>query len=178
MVKEQSYNNNNGVKMIKNKLSLMALALAALSTQAFAGTATATFQATATLNSACTVSASTVSFGAITPAATGTAAATGTVTSTCSNNVPYTLAINGGVSADISARTMAGAASGNTDKLAYNLYTESAATNIWGDGVKGKTVGLTGTGIAQTSTVYGQLSLNQYLKPDTYTDNLTVTLAY
>lgn len=178
MVNEQSYNNNNGVKMIKNKLSLMAIALAALSSQAFAGTATATFQATATLNSACTVSASTVSFGPITPAATGTATATGTVTSTCSNNVPYTLSINGGVSTDISNRTMAGAASGNTDKLAYNLYSDAAFTTVWGDGVKGQKVSLTGTGIAQQSTVYGQLSLNQYLKPDTYTDNLTVSLAY
>lgn len=164
--------------MIKNKLSLIAIALTAISSQAFAANATATFQATATLNSACTVSADTVSFGPITPAATGTAGATGTITSTCSNNVPYTLSINGGVSTDISARTMAGATSGNTDKLAYNLYTDATYTNVWGDGVKGKTVGLTGTGIAQTSTVFGQLSLNQYLKPDTYTDNLTVTLAY
>ena len=164
--------------MIKSKISLLAITLAAMSSQAFAGTATASFQATATLNSACVVSAGNVSFGAITPAATGTAAAQGTVTSTCSKNVPYTLSINGGSSGSITARTMAGAASGNTDKLAYNLFTDAAFTTVWGDGTAGQKVSMTGTGIAQTSTVYGNLSLNQYLKPDTYTDNLTVTLAY
>ena len=48
-----------------------------------------------------------------------------------------------------------------------------------GDGTAStSTVGLTGTGADQTSTVYGKLSLNQYVKPDTYTDNLTVTLSY
>lgn len=164
--------------MIKSKISLMAIALAALSSQAFAGTATATFQATATLNSACVVAASNVSFGSITPAATGTAPAQGTVTSTCSKNVPYTLSINSGSSGSITARTMAGATSGNTDKLAYNLYTDAAFTTVWGDGTAGQKVSLTGTGAQQSTTVFGSLSLNQYLKPDTYTDNLTVTLAY
>ena len=163
--------------MIKSKISLLALALAAISSQAFAGSATANFQANATLSSACTVTASNVSFGTITPAATGTVTANGTITSTCSNNVPYTLAINAGAGT-IAARTMAGGTSGNTDKLAYNLYTSSALTTVWGDGTTGSTVGMTGTGAVQTNTVYGSLALNQYLKPDTYTDNLTVTLAY
>ena len=164
--------------MIKSKLSLVALALAAISSQAFAGTATGTFQATATLSSSCLVSATNVNFGTITPAATGTTAATGTISSTCSKNIPYTLSINAG-SGTFATRTMGGAASGNTDKLNYNLYTEVAATNIWGDGTASTVkVSLTGTGASQSSTVFGQLPLNQYLKPDTYTDNLSVTLAY
>lgn len=163
--------------MIKTKLTMVALALAAISSQAFAGSTSANFQATATLNSSCVVTATNVSFGTITPAATGTATATGTITSRCSNNVPYSLSINAGTGT-IAARTMGGAATGNTDKLAYNLYTEAAATNIWGDGTTGVKVSMTGSGIDQTNTVYGQLALNQYLKPDTYTDNLTVTLAY
>ena len=48
----------------------------------------------------------------------------------------------------------------------------------YGDGTTGAKVSLTGTGSTQNSTVYGKLSLNQYIKPDTYTDNLTVTLSY
>ena len=166
--------------MIKSKISLLALALAAISSQAFAGTTSANFQSTATLSSSCVVSATNVNFGTITPAATGTTTATGTITSTCSNNVAYSLSISAGSSAAITARTMVGGTAGNTDKLAYNLYTESALTNVWGDGTTGNgaKVSLTGTGIAQTSTVFGSLALNQYLKPDTYTDNLTVTLAY
>ena len=147
--------------MIKSKISLLAIALAAISSQAMAATATGTFQATATLNSACVVSASNVNFGAITPAATGDATATGTITSTCSKNVPYSLAISSG-SGTFASRTMAGAASGNTDKLNYNLYTEEAATMVWGDGSASTVkINATGTGIAQQNTVFGKLSLNQ-----------------
>lgn len=145
---------------------------------AMAGTATATFQVTATVNSACVVSATNVAFGTITPAATGTSTATGTITSTCTKTTPYTLAISAGSSASVAGRTMVGGTAGNDDKLAYNLYTSNTYTTPWGETVGTNTVGLTGTGTAQTSTVFGRLDLNQYLKPDTYTDNLTVTLAY
>lgn len=157
---------------------MLALALAAISTQSFAGTTTGNFQSTATLSSSCLVSATNVNFGTITPAATGTTAATGTITSTYSKDVSYTLKMSSGFSSDVMARTMWGTP-GNTDKLSYNLYTEVAATNIWGDGSGSSVkVNLTGTGTSQSSTVFGQLPLNQYLKPDTYTDNLSVTLAY
>lgn len=164
--------------MIKLKQSLLALALAAVSVSSFAGTATANFQSTATVSSSCSISATNVAFGTVTPAATGSATATGTITSRCSNAVAYTMAINAG-SGTLASRTMAGGVAGNTDKLAYNLYTDAGATQVWGDGsASTSTVGLTGTGADQTSTVYGKLALNQYVKPDTYTDNLTVTLAY
>ena len=73
---------------------------------------------------------------------------------------------------------MAGLTNGNTDKLAYNLYQDSGYATLWGDGTTGSKVSLTGTGSTQTSTVYGTLSLNQYIKPDNYADNLTVTLTY
>ncbi|WP_175789436.1 Csu type fimbrial protein [Burkholderia cenocepacia] len=162
---------------MKNKINILCFALAVISSQAVAGTATATFQATATLSSSCVVSATNVNFGTITPEATGTTTATGTITATCSNNVPYNLAISAG-SGTTASRTMLGAGSDNTDKLAYNLYTSSSLTTVWGETVGTDTVGLTGNGQAQSSTVYGSLSNNQYLKPDTYTDNLTVTLSY
>lgn len=68
---------------------------------------------------------------------------------------------------------------GNTDKLKYNLFTEVAATSIWGDGTTGTSTGTaTGNGAAQVKTIYGQLPLNQYLKADSYSDSLVVTLSY
>lgn len=164
------------------KKGILATLLAAVGVMgaqsAMAGTASATFQVTATVNAACVVSATNVAFGTVTPAATGTLPATGTITSTCTKTTPYTLAISAGNSGSVAARTMAGATSGNTDALAYNLYTTSTYTTPWGETVGTNTVALTGTGAAQTSTIFGQLPLNQYLKPDTYSDNLTVTLAY
>ena len=157
----------------KGLVASLVAGLAALSaSSAMAGTATTTFQVTATVAASCVVSATNVAFGSITPAATGNASATGTITSTCTKSTPYTLNINAGGSGSIAARTMGGAVSGNTDKLAYNLYTDAAYANLFGDGSgTSKNVSLTGTGAAQTTTVYGNLALNQYLTPDTYTDN-------
>lgn len=163
----------------KGILATLVAAIGVMSAQsAMAATASATFQVTATVNSACIVSTENVAFGTVTPAATGMLPATGKITSTCTKTTPYTLAISAGTSGEIANRTMAGATSGNADKLAYNLYTSNTYATVWGETVGSNTVGLTGTGTAQTSTIFGRLSLNQYLKPDTYTDNLTVTLAY
>lgn len=163
--------------MNKFKLSLIALAFTAISSQAFATSGSASLQTTATMNPACVVAANNITFGTITPAATGTATATGTITSTCSRSVSFTLAINAG-SGTVTQRLMAGAILENTDKLAYNLYTAADHTTVWGDGTTGSTVAGVGTGSSQTNTVYASLPLNQYLKSDTYTDNLTVTLTY
>lgn len=163
----------------KGILATLVAAFGVMSAQsAMAATTSATFQVTATVNSACIVSASNVAFGTVTPAATGVLPATGTITSTCTKTTPYTLAISAGSSGDITNRTMTGATAGNEDKLAYNLYTSNTHTTVWGETVGVNTVGLTGTGTEQKTTVFGQLSLNQYLKPDTYADNLTVTLSY
>lgn len=161
-------------------VSLLAGIVGLASSSAMAGSVTANFQATASIAATCVVSATNVAFGSFTPAASGNAAATGTITSTCTKSTPYTLAINAGSSASIPARTMGGAATGNTDKLAYNLYTDSGHTTLFGDGTTGNgtKASLTGTGAAQTTTVYGNLALNQYITPDNYADTLTVTLAY
>lgn len=50
---------------------------------------------------------------------------------------------------------------------------------VWGDGNNWTvTVGLSGTGSSQITVIYGFLQRNQYIRPDSYSDNLTVTLAY
>lgn len=164
---------------MKAKLSFLVAALVlGCATHVIAGTSTATFQAAATLNAGCVVKAMNVNFGNMTPSATGTLSGSGGVVATCSKNLPYTLSISAGTSGDISSRTMMGAIADNKDKLSYNLYIDSAATNIWGDGATGKTITQNGAGAPIMNTIFGKLSLNQYLRPDTYTDNLTVTLTY
>ena len=64
------------------------------------------------------------------------------------------------------------------NKLNYNLYTDNTYSKVWGQTAGTDTVDLTGDGTAQTSTVYGKLDLNQYVKADSYSDNLTVTINY
>ena len=144
-----------------------------------ANAATATFQVTATVASSCLVSATELAFGSITPTEAATELAkTSTISVTCSNTHPYTVNVgfgaNGGTEAN---RFMKNSA--NADKLAYNIYTEAAHTNVLGDGTGvSKNVPLVGTGAAQTVTVYGKLLQNQFVSAGTYADTLTVNVAY
>lgn len=165
-------------KLFKQGLVSSAVAIAAFaSMSANAATpVTAQLNTSATISSACRIAAQDISFGTVTPAASGDVTATGNLTATCTNGTAYKITISAGNSGSDAARTMKGA-TGNNDVFAYNLYSDAAFANIWRstevDGVGG-----TGNGAAQTLTVHAKAPLNQYLKPDTYTDVLTVTLAY
>ena len=70
------------------------------------------------------------------------------------------------------------------NKLQYNLFTTAAFNQIFGDGSgTSKTVAGTGAGVATANavTVFGQLpdsAANQAAVPGSYTDTITVTVAY
>ena len=157
-----------------------ALAMAgAVSAPALAETASAPLQVTATVLKSCELSTSPVAFGTVTPSLTGVADATGAVDVVCTKSTPYTLALSTGTnSSDFVARNMVGGG-GNTDQLAYNLYTTAARTTVWGDATAGtSTVAGTGTGAVVSHAVYGRLSKNQFVTPDNYLDVVTATLTY
>jgi spore coat protein U-like protein len=158
-----------------------ALALGALSAMsAQAGTASNTFQVTATISSSCTVSGSTLNFGsAIDPLAAATPLdATSTLTVVCTNTTPYTVALNAGINAggasNFTARTMKSGA--NT--LGYQIYLDSGRSTVWGDGTASSTKAGTGTGSAQSLTVYGRIPSLANVIPGSYTDTVTVTVSY
>ncbi|WP_426057294.1 Csu type fimbrial protein [Janthinobacterium sp. PSPC2-1] len=165
--------------MKKGKI-LAALLVTFASSTAMAGSATSNFQASAVLEGSCTLTATNVDFGTInqSEATNGT----GTITYICSKSVPYYVTINAGSYGSVAARKMAGAVAGNTDKLAYNLYADAATQIIvsgnryGGDG--GFSYSGDGTGKVETITVYGKVESGQYIKPDTYADNLTVSVYY
>ncbi|UXH79395.1 Csu type fimbrial protein [Roseateles amylovorans] len=168
------------IQRIAVGLALMATA-AATSVTATASTVGTTFQVTATIVSACTVSGSTLNFGsAIDPLATATPLdGTSTLTVTCSNTTPYAVALNAGANAggasNFSARTMTNGA--NT--LAYQLYLDSGRSTVWGDGTaSSSTKAGTGSGSAQTLSVYGRIPSLANVVPGAYTDTVTVTITY
>lgn len=165
-------------KLFKQGLLSSAVAIAAFaSVSANAATpVTANLNTSATISSSCQIAATDVNFGTVTPAATGDAVATGKITATCTNGTGYHITISAGNSGDETQRTMKGA-TGNTDAFKYNLYSDAAHAQVWKSAELQGVAG-TGNGDKQELTVYGKASLNQYLKPDTYNDTLTVTLAY
>lgn len=170
--------------MRKNVITPIAagILLAAAGT-ASAATRTTTFGVSANVAANCLVSASPMSFGDY----DGTAPRPGSsdISVRCSNGAPYTLALNVGTTtgASFAQRLLAF----GTNTLEYNLYTSSAYTSIWGDGVGGSTATVTGTGTGmsnasiQTRTVYGELVnsvANQDAPVGSYSDTITVTIEY
>jgi spore coat protein U-like protein len=162
------------VKSVVPAVVLGLLTLGLTSTSASAATQTATILVTANVVDSCTISASALSFGAY----SGTALpAQATLTVTCTDLGTYTVGLNGGTTTGGTdqARKLAGPG-GNT--LNYNLYTTSALTTIWGNTSANHWQSGTGTGSAQTLTVYGNITAGQTLHVGSYTDSVTATITY
>lgn len=168
--------------MIKNKISLLTLVFFSLINNAVAGSTSANFESNATLNSSCVVSTNNIDFGNINPAATGNATLQGNISAICSKGVEYYLYISAGSSNDVRNRAMVGSG-GNTDTLKYNVYVTGDHSLIWTDLASqgGGGLGAAGTygnSNTQNFPIFVKIPLNQYIKPDTYSDSLVVTLMY
>lgn len=131
---------------------------------------------------ACSVSATGVAFGIYDTTAASPNEATGTISVNCtllSGLGGYTISLSMGSSGSYAARTMT--SGGST--LSYNLYTDAARTQIWGNGSGGSaTVGsfalvalLGGLG---THQVYGRIPARLAANPGSYTDTIIVTVTY
>ena len=106
---------------------------------------------------------------------------TTTLSVKCTKNSPYTVGLNAGVTtgSTIAARPMANGA----DTMAYQLYTDSARTTVWGNSATAPTwVSGTGAGLgtAQVLTVYGRVATGQTnLAVGSYAETtMTVTVTY
>lgn len=165
--------------MIKKTHKLLTLTFLAIFSQAFAEEGTTNIQSSATLNPTCLISASNINFGVISTSPSGEQPATGIISLICNKDQPYRISVGAGKSGVVTARTMVGADINNTDTLKYNLYIDTETTQYLGDAFKGG-FSITGqaSGSMQAITIYSKLSLNQYLKPDIYSDNLTIKVDY
>ena len=135
--------------------------------------ATTQFTLTVSIQAACTISANPLSFGNYTGAQLRS---TTTLSITCTNLAPYTVGLNAGTTtgATVTNRMMTGP-SGAT--LNYSLFSNSGYTTNWGNSTGSWMIG-TGTGAAQTLTVYGQIPANQRTWSGRYTDTITATITY
>jgi spore coat protein U-like protein len=167
-----------------NKFKTLALSAATASVllsaiapaQAQASTSTATIAVSASVLSSCGVTALPLAFGTYSPTqATNTTAST-TIAVTCTNGTPYNIGmgLGSGSGATVSARKMT--AGSNT--LTYNLYQDSGYSTQWGTTIGTNTQTGTGSGLAQTITVYGSITALQSVPAGSYTDSITVTLTY
>ncbi|MCB8876872.1 Csu type fimbrial protein [Acidisoma silvae] len=169
-------------------LALVLLAGAGFAVKAEAASpATATFQVTMTITKACVVTAGTgskIALGSVTATAVNTKGSNA-ITVACSKTTPYYIGLAPSNASTTGAGTMttSDALAGNTDKVPYQLYSDSSYSVVWGNTATSTTVGNgvsgTGTGIANTSslTVYAEAPSADYT-PDAYADTVTVNVNF
>jgi len=154
--------------------------LAATAGPALGATATTTMSVSATVANTCVVTASPLAFGTVTGLLSGsTVTATTTLAVTCTNGTAYNVGLGPGQgsSATVSARKMT--LTGGTKTLTYSVYQDSSHSQVWGNTVGTDTVSGTGTGLAQTLNVYGQIASGQStVAVGSYTDTVNVTVTY
>lgn len=161
--------------------ALLGLALAGLSGASQASsTTTTTFQVQITLVASCAISASNLNFGSGIGLLTSAVNGSTTLSVTCSNSTPYTVGLDAGTvsGSTVTTRLMAGTTAGNTSTtMQFQLYSDSGRTTTWGN-ASGSWISGTGSGSAQSLTVYGQVPAQSTPKPDTYQTTITATVTY
>ena len=124
----------------------------------------------------CTISSSGLEFGVYDPLDPSPLDGTGGITYTCGTHIIVTIVITSGASASLD-RAMTGGA----DRLAYNLYLDSARTKVWGDGALGTSVYVDlnpPKDAAVGVPVYGRIPARQSVAEGRYTDNLEVLMVF
>jgi spore coat protein U-like protein len=108
---------------------------------------------------------------------TAAVAAQANLSVTCTNNAPFSVSLGPGViGTGPTTRKMTKGA----ESITYGLYQDSAHTMPWGDAAAGAATILsaTGTGAAQTLTVYGLVPPQTTPSPGDYADSVVITLTY
>ncbi len=136
---------------------------------------TVTFTVTATVVANCTLSVGSLAFGNYVP--TAQTLSTATITVTCTDTTTYNVGLDGGTGSQSSGYTryMTGPAGA---EVPYHFFSDSGRSTEWGNTVGTDTVAGTGTGSAQTLTVYGIMYTSHYVTPGSYTDTVTATVTY
>ncbi len=134
----------------------------------------------------CTVSTTSVAFGTYDPLAGAPLDTTGTVSVTCTSGGPpprvdYDILLSTGQAGSYGPRAM----TNGTSQLNYNLYTDSARSQRWGDGSGGTSVisvrfNVSPPGSTQTDDypVYGRVFAGQNVTTGVYLDSITMTVNF
>jgi spore coat protein U-like protein len=163
------------MRALLRKIPLLIATMTLLPMLAPAATKTAKFNVTATVQSDCTISATNLAFGTVGLLA-GNVDATSTITVTCTPATPYAIALNeGDVSGStVESRKMASGAS----SMMFQLYRDSARTQVWGKTSGVDTVGNTGNGNPMEITVYGRIPPQNGPAVGAYVAQITATITY
>jgi spore coat protein U-like protein len=153
------------------------LAVALLASPAAAGSATAQFDVTLTIQAGCELSApNDLAFGTQSFLDISDIDSTVDLSIRCTTGTPATITLDDGLNGGtVALRTMELGA----NSINYTLYTDNTYSQIWGDGSLGTfTRAYTGTGSAETLTVYGRVPTQTTPAAGAYSDTITMTVTF
>lgn len=143
-----------------------------------AATATANLSVSAVVINACALGTITsVAFGNYDPTSATANNNTGSIIVTCTLGDVYNIALDPGTfaGATVTTRRMTGPSAGG---LAYSLYRDAGRTLNWGQTIGTDTLQQTGSGLAQTATVYGRIPASQIVTAGSYSDTVGITVTF
>lgn len=141
-----------------------------------AQTATATFDVQITIQSDCAItSTNNLDFGTQ-GVLDANVDATTTLQVQCTSGTPYDVGLDAGLASGATVTTRQMTSGANT--IDYELFSDSTRTTNWGETVSTDTVTETGTGSAQTFTVYGRVPVQSTPAAGTYTDTIGITVTF
>lgn len=153
--------------------ALLAAALVGVK-PASGATSTANLSVSVEVQPTCNVGNGTLNFGTYSPISGSLVDASTTFQLTCTKGTSATIALGQGANYSSGRRMSSG-----TEFLTYELYKESARTNVWGDSI-GTTVSVVASSsAAQTISVYGRVAASQTtVGVGTYTDSVLITVTF
>ncbi len=126
----------------------------------------------------CTISSVTgLNFGAYSSFDAAPNDATGRFVFVCTDvQAPVTIRLSSGAANSFTPRQMVL----GTARLSYNLYIDTARTQIWGDGTGGSSLRtLTPVNNAPTSLdIFGRIPPRQFIPAGSYTDTIVITIQF
>lgn len=145
-----------------------------------AATATAQLTVNATVINACTVAAGALPFGNYDPTSATPLDGASTppaISVTCTIGESYSIGLNGGAGGGSATnpRVMTGTPGGT---LNYDLFQDSGRLTLWGNTSPTNTVNKSGTGVPQTSQVFGRIPALQASPAGAYQDMVTITVSF
>jgi spore coat protein U-like protein len=158
-------------------VALISAAALSVAPSSFAGTKTATFQVSLNVQADCSIAANPLNFGS-TGVIDNNIDQTTSVSVTCTKGTPYTVALDAGSASGSTVANRTLGNSGGTAAVKFNLYRDEARTQVWGSVSGVDTAAATGTGDAQSITVYGRVPAQTAPIADTYTSTVTATVAF
>jgi spore coat protein U-like protein len=134
----------------------------------------------------CTATAVTLDFGVYVPTSALATDGVGAVRVRCSligtGALPVLVSYDLGLSAGRSGSTAQREMRGSGHRLDYNLYSDSARSQVWGEAGTADQVTVSyGTALFGTwvqTDIYGRITARQNVKAASYTDTITVTVSY